>query len=61
MREWMDNGARLGWLLDAERGTASIYRPGREPEKGLSPKKLKGEGPVEGFVLDLAGIWDPEL
>ncbi len=29
MQEWMENGAQLGWLLDADRRTAYIYRPER--------------------------------
>ena len=61
MREWIENGARLGWLLDADNRTAYVYRPGREPEKLLGPTEIAGEGPVAGFVLDLKEIWDPDL
>jgi len=61
MREWMDNGAQLGWLLDADNRTAYLYRPGREPERLAAPERLAGEGPVDGFVLELAEIWDPGL
>jgi len=61
MREWMANGAQLGWLLDADKGTAYVYRPGREPERLAAPERLEGEGPVAGFVLDLKEIWDPDL
>jgi Uma2 family endonuclease len=57
MREWMENGAQLGWLLDPDRRTAYIYRPGREPERLLNPERLAGAGPVTGFVLDLPEIW----
>ena len=57
MREWMENGVQLGWLLDADRKTAYIYRLSREPEELVSPKELKGEGPVAGFVLRLKDIW----
>jgi Uma2 family endonuclease len=60
MREWMDNGAQLGWLLDPDRRTAYIYRPGRDSEQSIHPDRLLGEGPVTGFVLDLAGIWPEE-
>ncbi len=61
MSEWMENGARLGWLIDADARTAYIYRPGLAVEKLIAPGKLVGEGPVAGFVLDLAVIWDPAL
>ncbi len=61
MREWVENGAQLAWLLDTDNRTAYIYRPGREPERLVAPKRLVGEVPVKGFVLDLTEIWDPDL
>ena len=61
MEAWISNGVKLGWLLDADRRTAYIYRPRRAPEKMVAPAKLKGEGPVSGFVLELAEIWDPDI
>ena len=57
MREWMDNGAQLGWLLDADRKIAYIYRPGQEAEELAKPQKLTGEGAVAGFTLNLTEIW----
>lgn len=32
MREWIDNGAQLAWLIDPERRAVEVYRPGRDPE-----------------------------
>jgi len=32
MREWVDNGAKLIWLIDPERRTVEVYRPGCDPE-----------------------------
>lgn len=58
MREWMANGARLGWILDPDNREVYICRPGGI-EILKSPDRLKGEGPVDGFVLELAGIWEP--
>src|SRR6266851_3704444 len=52
MLEWMENGAQLGSLLDADNRTAYIYRPGRESERLVEPQRLEGEGPVAGFVLE---------
>jgi Uma2 family endonuclease len=57
MREWIENGAQLGWLLDPDRRTVYIYRPGIEPEQLVNPERLAGEGPVAGFVLELETIW----
>ena len=61
MEAWISNGVKLGWLLDADRRTAYVYRPRRAPEKMVAPKELKGEGPVSGFPLELAEIWDPDI
>ena len=57
MREWIENGAQLGWLLDADHRTVYIYRPDRDPEQLVNPERIAGEGPVAGFVLVLASIW----
>ena len=58
MDEWIANGVQLGWLLDPDRRTAIVYRPARAPETLLNPAQLEGEGPVAGFVLELADIWN---
>jgi Uma2 family endonuclease len=59
MQEWIANGAQLGWLIDAERRAVEIYGPGREPEIRLDAMSVAGEGPIEGFVLELGPVWDP--
>jgi Uma2 family endonuclease len=61
MREWVDNGASLAWLVDPERRVVEVYRPGREPETLVDAETIAGEGPVEGFILDLRPVWDPGL
>jgi hypothetical protein len=58
MRQWMENGAALGWLIDADRRTVYIYRTGAEPEKLVGVDHVDGEGPVKGFRLDLSSIWE---
>ena len=59
MAEWIANGAQLGWLIDPEARTVAIYRVGQAaPELLEKPAKLAGEGPVAGFILELADIWD---
>lgn len=59
MREWVDNGAQLAWLIDPETRCVEIYRPGSEPQQLTAAETVVGEGPVEGFVLNLAPVWDP--
>ncbi len=58
MAEWMANGVTLAWLIDADKQTVYIYLAGQEsPEKVEGTERLAGEGPVEGFVLELNEIW----
>ena len=58
MREWLENGAVLGWLIDPDHRTVYVYRPGQEPDALVNVDHVIGEGPVEGFRLDLADIWE---
>jgi Uma2 family endonuclease len=57
MHIWIANGAQLAWLIDPSRKTVEIYRSGRQPEVLEGGSSVEGEGPVAGFVLDLARIW----
>jgi len=59
MQEWIENGAQLAWLIDPESRTVEIYRANRESEVLTNPERLKGEGPVDGFTVDLLPVWDP--
>ena len=57
MAEWIENGVELGWLIDPYSRTVTIYRPDQEPESRKDLTELEGEGPVEGFLLNLAPVW----
>jgi Uma2 family endonuclease len=57
MQEWIDQGARLGWLIDPEGRIVSIFRPGLPAEILHNPSNIAGEAPVQGFVLALDDIW----
>jgi Uma2 family endonuclease len=59
MEEYIANGVLLGWLIDPLERTVTIYRPGREPEVLSNPTQVAGEGPVQGFVLQLERIFEP--
>ena len=56
MEEYIANGILLAWLIDPFEKTVTIYRPQREPETMASPREVRGEGPVEGFVLNLERV-----
>jgi Uma2 family endonuclease len=52
MQEYMDNGARLGWLIDPLERTVRIYRAGvTEPELLHAPETLDGEDVLTGFTF----------
>ena len=56
MQEYMDNGVRLGWLINPQEQQVEIYRLGQAVEVLESPKSLFGEEVLPGFVLDLSRI-----
>ena len=57
MREYRDNGASLGWLINRKSRQVEIYRIGQEVEVLESPVSLSGEDILPGFVLNLEAIW----
>ncbi len=57
MKEYMENGASLGWLINRKQKQIEIYRPKQEVEILESPQTVSGEDVLPGFVLDLAEIW----
>jgi len=57
MQEYIDNGLRLGWLINPKLKQVEIYRPNREVEVLQSPAILSGEEVLPGFVLDLQLIF----
>jgi Uma2 family endonuclease len=59
MREYVDNGTRLGWLIDPEERKVHAYRPNAQVEILDKPDKVSGEPTLPGFVLDLKPIWEP--
>ena len=57
MQEYMENGVRLGLLIDPLNRRVHVYRPG-QPVDMLEEPSGVSVGPVlPGFVLDLSTIW----
>jgi Uma2 family endonuclease len=56
MERWIENGAKLGWLIDPYVQKVYVYAPGLPPAS-VAEACINGSGPVEGFVLDLQEIW----
>ena len=61
MEEYMENGVRLGWLIDPldPRHRVYIYRPDTPVVILEEPETLSGEPELQGFVLDLKPVWEP--
>jgi len=57
MREYLKNGARLGWLLDPQNRAVQIYRAGQNVETLDNPATLSGEDVLPGFILELKRVW----
>jgi Uma2 family endonuclease len=55
MQEYLDNGARLGWLIDPTSGEVEVWRPGLPCEVLVSPTSLSGETVLPGLELSLTG------
>lgn len=54
MESYLANGVQVGFLLDPSTETATIYRPGQEPEEISSFEQSLSAGPaLPGFSLDL--------
>ena len=57
MQEYLDNGVKLGWLIEPSKKTVEIYRLGKQVEILNNPQTLSGENVLPRFVLDLSEIF----
>lgn len=57
MREYLENGTKLGWLINRKDRQVEIYRQGQDVEYVNNPQTLSGENVLPNFVLNLALIW----
>jgi Uma2 family endonuclease len=57
MQEYLDNGVRLGWLVEPKTRKVETYRQRQAVEILQNPKSLTGEDVLPGFVLNLDLIW----
>jgi len=56
MDEYIENGTKLGWLIDPLKKKVHIYQKDKDIEVLDNPKLLKATGDLEGFNLDLSEI-----
>ncbi|MBW4472087.1 MAG: Uma2 family endonuclease [Stenomitos rutilans HA7619-LM2] len=57
MREYMENGVTLGWLLNRKHRTVEIYRPNQPLESLEAPVTLSDEAVLPRLVLNLRSLW----
>ncbi len=57
MQEYLDNGLKLGWLIDPKRRIVEIYRVGSPVEAVEFTTNLSGESVLPGFVLDVTKVF----
>lgn len=57
MEMWIANGSEVAWLIDPQRKVVEIYRPGESPYILHNPSSVQGTGPVAGFELGMARVW----
>ena len=58
LREYMNCGVRLGWLINPDAKKVEIYRQGKNPEILDNPQALSGEDVMPGLIVDLSEIFD---
>lgn len=57
MQEYLDNGARLGWLIDPSEKRVYVYRPDQPVEVLDGPATLSGDPVLPGFILQVRELW----
>ncbi len=57
MAQYIENGARLGWLIDPKNKQVHVFRANGEIEILDNPQTVSGEDVLKNFELDLTEIW----
>ena len=57
LHEYIDNGLRLGWLVDPFERRVHVYRPDAAVEILDDPLSVDGDPVLPGFRLDLGRVW----
>lgn len=61
MVEYMENGARLGFLIHPDARRVYVYRPGVPIEELKDVNEVPADPELPGFTLDLADVWEPNI
>jgi Uma2 family endonuclease len=60
MKEWMDNGCVLAWMINPVKRETTIYQKSRQIEIKPFAEILTGEAVMPGFTIDLSKIFTEE-
>ncbi|WAL59574.1 Uma2 family endonuclease [Thermocoleostomius sinensis] len=58
MQEYINNGLRLGWLINPQDRQVEIYKTNQMRQVLDNPQQLNGNDVLPGFMFDLSLIWD---
>jgi len=59
--EYIENGSKLGWLIDPEMRQVYVYRPHLAVAILDKVMEIAADPELPGFVLDLREIWEPKV
>lgn len=57
LQEYIENGARLGFLINRKARQVEVYRPNQAAEILDNPETASGEAVLPKFKLQMAAIW----
>jgi Uma2 family endonuclease len=57
LQGYLDNGLRLGWLVDPKAQTVQVYQPQQAVIILEAPQRVAGDPVLPGFVLDLGTLF----
>ena len=61
MQEYIENGARLGWIIDSEARQVLVFQPPKKLFILDKPEFLSADEVLKGFKLDMQKIWNVEF
>lgn len=60
MQEYLNQGMRLGWLINPQNRQVEIYRTDQVKQVLENPAQLSGESVLPGFQFNLSFFWDQQ-
>ncbi len=57
MQDYINNGLRLGWLINPQDWQVEIYRADQPKQILQNPNQVDGDDVLPGFVVDLSILW----